>query len=656
MVPFSFDTETWLIEPGLLAPPLVCASWASKGGEGIFTRSCPNIRHAVHDWLTNDNLLLIGANIPFDMAVIAAQWPEFIPAIFEAYENCRVTDVQTRQKLIDIGKGQSGGWHNAATGKWVEYRYSLADLVLRHLGEDRSHLKSGPDVWRLRYKELHDVPLADWPKEATSYAIGDAVDTLAVYQAQEPDIQFLVDQFRQARAHFALHLMSCRGIRTDRKAVASYEARISAELEESQATIEDMGWLTLRKKKDPSAGLKRSVKKVHEYCEEHHPNITRTPTGLPKLDEESVKQTGDPILKAYQHYSSSKTVMQKVEELWQGVSQPIQARFNPIVATGRSSCRKPNLQARSRKPGDRECFVPRVGWLFANADYDGLELRTNGQVCIWVCGFSKLADALNAGLDPHLMFAADREGLKYDQAMVLYKKEKAEGIDSEKVGTFSFQRQMAKMGNFGFTAGLGPAGFVQHTIDEGLTVCGLDSHGRKKYVTHGGDTICGDCFELASALRNDWFVTWPEMREYFQWVKALLGSAGYASIKHFKSDRYRGLIGYTATANTFSQGLGADATKAALFALSRDCYVGNTPLQGSFPVNYIHDEFIVEVRDDETAHDAAVHMAEIMTLEANKWLPNVPTTAKPLLMRRWSKRAQSLYDASGRLIPWDCEV
>jgi DNA polymerase-1 len=623
---------------------------------GIRKHDQKGVHDLVRSWLKADELLLIGANVPFDMAVFAAAWPDLLPFIFEAYEQNRVTDVQTRQQLIDLAKGQLGGWRNAATGQWKEYRYSLADLVMRHLGEDRSLLKHGPDVWRMRYRELHDVPLDEWPKEAISYAVGDAEDTLAVYEAQQPDAQFLEDEFRQARAHFALHLMSCRGIRTDPKAIESYESRIREELEESKQIIVDMGWLVPKKKSEPDGEHKRSIKAVHAYCEKEHKTMARTPTGKPKLDEESVKQTQDNRLVAFQHYSSAKTVLKKVEELWEGVDVPIQAKFNVLVAGGRTSCRGTNIQARTRKPGDRECFVPRPGWVFGNADYDGLELRTNGQVCIWIVGYSKLADALNVGNDPHLMFAGDRWGLSYKDAVIMYKKEKEEGLDPEDAETFLFARQMAKMGNFGFTAGLGAAGFVKHTQDKGLTVCGKPNHNKKKRPAYDGELLCHECLDGAEALREDWFVTWPEMREYFNWIRALLGRAGHATVKHFMSERYRGLIGYTATANTFSQGLGADATKAALFVLSRDCYIGNSPLRGCFPINYVHDEFILEMRDDERAHDSAIEMARVMTEEANKWLPDVPTTATPLLMRRWSKRAQPLYDDNGRLVPWDCEV
>lgn len=336
------------------------------------TKSYDFVRNA----LESDDILIIGANIPYDFAVFAAKWPELMPLIFRAYDLDRVTDVQTRQKLIDIAQGKHNGWRNAATGEWIEYKYNLAALTLRHLGEDKSHLKSGPDIWRLRYKELHDVSLDEWPEGATSYAIGDAVDTLRVFEAQIPDQQFLEDEYRQARAHWALHLMSCRGIRTEKFAVDCYERRVQAELDAYRDRLVELKWVGPRRKTchkcraslhghavcsacGVEADIKRNVKVVQGYAIKTHPDCLKTPTGLARLDEEAVTELEDPDLIAYQKYSAQKTVENKIKELRQGEEFPIQTRFEVIVATGRSSSSKPNIQARSRKFGDRECFVPR---------------------------------------------------------------------------------------------------------------------------------------------------------------------------------------------------------------------------------------------------------------------------------------------------------
>jgi DNA polymerase-1 len=82
-----------------------------------------------------------------------------------------------------------------------------------------------------------------------------------------------------------------------------------------------------------------------------------------------------------------------------GVEFPIHTRFD-IVETGRTSSSGPNVQNIRRLPGIRECFVPRDGWWFMQADYPGLELKTLAQVCIWLLGQSRLAEVLNARTRP----------------------------------------------------------------------------------------------------------------------------------------------------------------------------------------------------------------------------------------------------------------
>ena len=101
---------------------------------------------------------------------------------------------------------------------------------------------------------------------------------------------------------------------------------------------------------------------------------------------------------------------------------------------------------------------------------------------------------------------------------------------------------------------------------------------------------------------------------------------------------------------------GADATGHAGFLLATGCYVDeSSPLFGCRIVNYIHDEFMLEVPDDHRAEPAAKELARVMTIGANQFLPDVPATATPLLARRWSKDAEPTYNEDGALIPWEEE-
>jgi len=82
-------------------------------------------------------------------------------------------------------------------------------------------------------------------------------------------------------------------------------------------------------------------------------------------------------------------------------------------------------------------------------------------------------------------------------------------------------------------------------------------------------------------------------------------------------------------------------------------------LFGSRTVAMVHDEYIIEVNDDEHAHDAAYALAEAMRSGANAFLRDVPIAAskmKPLLMRRWSKKAKPVFDENKRLFTWEAQT
>ena len=142
-----------------------------RGGEaGICDASQAKV--LLEAWLRNPNILLVGANVAFDMAVICEAWPDLRPLVFDAYNNDRVTDVQHRQRLLDIAGGVYKG---KLVGKdiWIPHRYDLASLAKRCAGMDLQK-----DEWRLSYGEFIGVPLEEWPAHALVVQ-AKAKDTLA---------------------------------------------------------------------------------------------------------------------------------------------------------------------------------------------------------------------------------------------------------------------------------------------------------------------------------------------------------------------------------------------------------------------------------------------------------------------------------------------
>lgn len=158
----------------------------------------------------------------------------------------------------------------------------------------------------------------------------------------------------------------------------------------------------------------------------------------------------------------------------------------------------------------------------------------------------------------------------------------------------------------------------------------------------------------ARELKQKWLAMWPEMRRYFDVISSKCDNpSGKTTIVQLFSGRVRGGCSYTQACNSYFQGLGADATGLALYEIMRECYAGHGALSVCRPVNYIYDEFILEVPADiEIANIAAKELVE-KSLVANEFLPDVPLGKdKPVLMSRWTKKAEPVYNEQGLLIPY----
>ncbi len=369
---------------------------------------------------------------------------------------------------------------------------------------------------------------------------------------------------------------------------------------------------------------------MEEVCNASNLAIRRTPSGGVSLDADACKATEDEVLEDYASYTELGAVLNKdVPALAAASVFPIHTHYD-LAETGRTTSSKPNVQNWRRRVGIRECFVPRPGKVFADADYNALELHTLAQACVTLLGESRLAEVLNAGQDPHTALAADILGIPYDECA-----QRVEAGDEEADNA----RQTAKVANFGLPGGLGPRKLVLYA--------------RKAYkVDLGRGQGEEAAIARAAELKRQWFDRWPEMRAYFAHVDTLQVGDLYCLTQLF-SNRVRGGATYTAACNSWFQGLAADLTKHVGFLLSKACYVDrSSPLFDSRIVVFSHDEYILETDDTPAAHDVATELARIMVASARPFLPDVTPKAKPLLMRKWSKKAKAVKDSSGRLVPW----
>lgn len=363
-----YDTETTLIQPGGLVTDLICVSLAERVGAEIEQQllDCESGANRVVELVHDDDVVLVGHNLPFDLAVVVKQRPEVLPAIYRKYEKGLFRDTITQQQMLDIASGEMK-FHVEEDGEPKRTAYSLAALSYRLL---KKFLKK-EDTWRLRYGELRDVPLVDWPEDAKKYAIDDAVTTLEVYEKQMeiasvPEIPNAREQFKAA---WALHLMSVWGVRTDGPAVEKLRAELQHDFEEAMVKLRKTDLIKQVKKKGVMYDVKDTkVMRARvtgafaargEEVPLTDPSILH-PDGQVATNKKTMKDSGDAeLILLSESVGTQKLLSTYIPALMAGTKVPVNARFNALVETGRTSCSGPNWQNPPRKGGVRECIVPR---------------------------------------------------------------------------------------------------------------------------------------------------------------------------------------------------------------------------------------------------------------------------------------------------------
>jgi hypothetical protein len=382
---------------------------------------------------------------------------------------------------------------------------------------------------------------------------------------------------------------------------------------------------------------------------------------------------------------------------------PYNVRTDPLKATLRAAIEE-GLHSMPRHGGVRECFHARPGYVYSSEDYKAGELVTLAQACLEEVGYSKLADALNALLDPHLALAGQFCSKSYE-VMLAAKKAKEAWLDP--------LRQVGKKSNFGFGGGMAEVEFVLKPCradPDSFTPCpngpternlgtwekpnwvrgfngtrpcimmrGEDYCGRpgEKVLMYNdkptGSPVCMRCLQAGKFAREMFFRQWPEVKELHAKVKKLTKTTGPSGTPEIS---YAGLItrgdlGFCDGANSYFQMRLAAAAKAAFCQVQRECvdrtwrvrssemmksaFEGmQSPLLGSRAILLFHDEIVAE-HPESVAPEAAERLSECM-VESLRWkCPGMykAVEAKPTIVRRLYKGAEPVYDKNGRLTIWE---
>ncbi|MBP7654000.1 hypothetical protein KA977_11295, partial [Candidatus Dependentiae bacterium] len=356
-----------------------------------------------------------------------------------------------------------------------------------------------------------------------------------------------------------------------------------------------------------------------------------------------------------------------------------------IVATGRTSCSKPNVQNLPRKGRPREVFIPTEGYLLLAVDYSQIELITLALIIFKKFGSSKMLEIINSGQDLHIWFAA-----------LIYNKSISD-ITAE-------ERQTAKSANFGFPGGLGIKSFIQFAKNTyGIILTEQQAKDLKEkwlknfpemrnYLENDFITKFRKKYDLSDYYTqtkkdNEYAVytlkgiisglnkTKTTEREYTQeekdWAWSKIEEIEFEGKEKFTGEIYtktgspklaralfegnltaetltgriRSNITFCASRNTPFQGLAADGAKIALYRLIK---------RGYRVVAFIHDEVIIELPIENCNHrEEAEKISKIMIDSMNIVCPDVKVKTEYVLMKRWIKEAKATFDTEGRLIPYE---
>jgi len=675
----AIDTETHLIKGRNIAPKMVCYTVAYREKDSILCF----LKSSVDDGYAEDidDLFdveakhhLVFHNAAFDLGVFMCNFPSLAPKIFKLLEQNRIHDTKIRQQLIDLSTFGHMKTYKTSEDVVIKIGYSLSALEGKYLGLDRSDQKEEEDAWRFNYSELERRESSDWPQEAIDYAKEDAINTLRIFYHQE-EMSIKISGERSTKTEtfqvgvdFCLFLATCKGICIDEEARDQIKEKITEDIQPLNQVLIEMGILRPYEPPRPyknspgklTKGKKETINQailsdlVTTTCKKNDIKVALTPTGRVALGEEVLQdltQHSTPIEAYVDRQATQKILTTEIPRMSDHI---IHFPFNVLKETGRTSSSAsklyPSANGQNIDPRVRQCYQARPGMLLCSVDYSQAELGTLAQTTFDLLGHSTLREILCAGVDAHaflgaqLAFELDEDfgkvcrknnSLRADQiyeAFILCK----DKSNQQSIQQFYLHyRTFAKPTGLGYPGGLGPKTFVLYAkTNYGLRIS----------------------LETAQQLRNVWFNTFPEMREYFEWIQENCQDPSHPDKFAYISPMgmYRANCSFPSIAN--GKGLqtpAGEGAKLAIWLVQRACYDSSEKsiLYGCSLLNFLHDELIVEVPDDHKAERRANEVSKLMIEAMKEICIDVPVKAEPTLMYRWDKFAEPSFNQEGNLVP-----
>lgn len=688
----AFDFETHLIET-VESPKPVCVSW-----DGFYSEPQPRgvavgemmrvfVNKLFDTALKNDSVKIIGQNLKFDLGVAFHHFPETKPKIFKLLDRGQLHDTMIREQLLELSR----------TGRLQGKEFNLAFMARKYLGKDLSALKQGADVWRLRYAELEYVPLDEWPKEAYDYALGDAVDTRAIYIKQEEFKRptgwgSIGGEALQVKSDFCLQLITQRGIKADTRRLGELEKTVEEALEPAKKFLLDNGFAYWKKTKGVTSFSKRRKKLQTHIAEEYPELITLTDKGTAKMRKKygdidnvfgrfnqgsmlsterndfigSVQCNGevlenlpqDDVIANWREYMA----LEKIKTTFIPRLRNADIVFAPyrnLKETGRTSSYTRsnfpslNIQQIPRTGGVRDIFIPRPGFVMATIDYSAIELACVAHTMKELFGKSKMFDLVNSGDTPIDLHAYVGNALyNADQKLPLEQLNFKEFSDLKRKNPKIYKkyRDRGKPIGLGYFGGLGEK--TMCAVSRGLGIPMTLAQAEEGRRIHS--EIFPEIFDYLGWRKKRDGMGHPRRFEK-GWVRKQQVEESKWGYAYSANGRYRAGCTYCSCANGRSmQSLAADGLKEAIFLCVRACedpeFLGGQ-YNDCFVLFEVHDEIAFELPCSRTPgaqpHSGSDPLAmakikmqkfeELMIEGMQKVIPTVRVTVEGGLQERWTK-------------------
>ncbi len=602
-------------------------------------------------YLNNPDALWIFHNAPFDINVIGDPRID-IPWMLTLLKDNRVIDTMIRFKLHELRKGTFVGSSSL----------DFAAMKLLKVKVDKRE-----DI-RFTFRQVDDdgnpwVPTWDH----ITYAAIDAAITCQLYEEMSgtyptEEVSLFGD--------IALEDISNTGLLVDHEVrerlLKEHEDKAAAALhrlrdihwtpgEGSQALMQE-ALANLERIYDVTLPRTSGSKKKPAYTDKDgkfHEEVPAKP-GLIQLTDEALEALpdGQPLITLYKEYAKlTKVISTYLKDnsvdpegniLYDriGTDGRVHPFFNGMVKTGRTSCSAPNIQNVPRDGGIRTIYKARPGYLLFACDYSQAELCALAQHCYTTQGYSKMLEVINAGEDLHAWLGNKiflREPGNTPEDWEKLPNKDREDPQGNVLRGKKFYRQLSKALNFGKPGGLAAKTFLAYAKGYGVSLT----------------------LEEAESLLEFWVESFPEMEKHLQptgdgSAKKVNKSTGEEeTFTVYRAEtitgRVRSKASYCSACNYPFQGLVADGAKWAMWYLW---------LEGFRMVNFIHDEVIFELKeDDPELHTKIDRIKQLMLFGMRRVLPDITgLKAEGSLSRSWRKEAEELlHPTYGHTLIWeDC--